>query len=991
MRILKFKDLRIERLIFTILTLFTVYCLLCPLFARSLTRPPRSRRIWDKKWLDINRWRCPFYNDGRYAYDEATTDGAGRWPYPYENTYIFGAGPWVGAIIRGDTLVTVGYNPNTARGEFYPTPAKTWEQGTGDARDRIYKFPSDWPPPFDFNRYDTNLVPKKNFSLQDMWCVYCDLSPDYHTAPGRPLGIEVYQTIYAWNYTSNQDIFFIIYKVKNVSGDTLKRMILGACMDPDVGMYNDDMVGLIKELCLEGDTIPVQNVGYVGDYDNTEAPNPPYWQSGTPGVVAYKFLESPRKPDGTLIGMSAFKKFTIDIDPMKDVDQYKTLAGYDYRTGIYSPYDSIDVQPADKRFIQCTGPFDLAPDSVATIIVAAIAAPYGSAGELWNDRDTTDLKPLYKLAKEAQFIYDNNWLLPGPPVASNVTLIPMDNKIRIVWDDLPERTPDPYYTEVAGNPNSPGYDPAYREYDFEGYKIYKSTDGVNWELLAHCDLVNGIKFQIVTETIIRGDIKEVNTRIYADDTITQPGMVTKANDYRTFYSLEDKKVTNGFTYYYRVAGYDFNFQTKDTLTGRIDTISFESNPTPVSIKPRWEAPNYDTSFVKVIRVIGDTVNPGVKCSTVIVIPYAVTPETLRIRFAGPQYADLENRAVYQYTVDKDTTIAVISNNCTTYQRITKNVFGPFKFYYDIVEGAKKMRQKCPAIGGTELIFACSIPVPSKYFDTVYPTTGSYPKEVLYPIPGTVRRALWAFRGSDYKIKWKVINGKRTCEVYDLTNNVEVPKTRFINRTGNDSLANGWNFAVDFTLGPTSDTLEPTHKVIYICGGFIALNYDRVANVRQAIGNLIDSIQDGDEWYIKGHTGFGTSPYYNLFYLIGDRLEIDRTPNKYKLNVKVVPNPYIVTNAWETHQLERKIAFIKLPAECTIRIFTVAGDLVKVIHHKDTRTTKTSTEDKLQPMELGGTEYWNLLNEHDQLVSAGVYIFHIESDIGEQVGKFAIVR
>jgi hypothetical protein len=40
---------------------------------------------------------------------------------------------------------------------------------------------------------------------------------------------------------------------------------------------------------------------------------------------------------------------------------------------------------------------------------------------------------------------------------------------------------------------------------------------------------------------------------------------------------------------------------------------------------------------------------------------------------------------------------------------------------------------------------------------------------------------------------------------------------------------------------------------------------------------------------------------------------------------------------------------------------------------------------------GGDEWWNCLGEFNQLVSSGVYIFHVRSDVGEQVGKFVIIN
>lgn len=943
---LKNKKLNIKYIL-PILFFISLMLITSILEASSVTRPPTSGRIRDKKYLDINRWRCPFYNEGRYGYDEATGEGGGFWPYPLRNQYIFGAGPWVGAIVNNDTLVTCGYNPNTAAGEFFPAPA--FEGGTGNAMDRIYKSPGDWPPPQERYGTDTILVPQKSFSLQDMWCVYSDLNQDYHVAPGKPLGVEVYQTIYAWNYPTNQDIFFITYKVKNVITDTIKQMILGACMDPDIGesgyhqLEEGDMVGLIKKKFIGGDTI--ENVGYVGDYNNIEAS---YWQSGTPGVVAYKFLEGARDAQtGDPLGLTSFKKFTIDIDPPTDVAQYLTMAGYDYRTGILSPYDSIDEQPMDKRFVTCTGPFSLAPGQVATILVACLAAPYGTAGQLWPNRDTNDLKPLCKLAATAQFIYDQGWLLPGPPAASNAVLFPMDKSIRIVWDDLAERTPDPYY-EVTSNPNSPGYDPLYKKFDFEGYKLYKSADGLNWTLLTQCDLNNGVRFKIRNDSLIYGD------------TTAETGVTTRATDRGLFYSYVDNAVVNGFPYYYRVASYDLNLSTAGTA---IDTLTFEANPQPISARPRWEAPNYANPWVKIDRVLGNNTTPGLRCSTKIVLPYDIPDDTLRIKFAGPVYTGSATNALYRYIVlDKNGGVFLDT----------------VRFNYTI--GATR-NQNLPPFGGVEPIAKMSLTTPTRIYDTVYAIVGTYPPERLGQRSVTIPFGQWAYRGSDYKIVWKIVNGIRTCQVFDVTNGeIEVQKTRFQTTPSYfDSMANGWCF-VDRVFRNPTDTLKTASAYIYLNWGYVALNRPTPSTF-DTIGSYMNQIQDGDIWFVKSVETNIAAPYYNEFIFYGTAA-IARADTTYKLNVKVVPNPYLITNQWEISKFERRLAFTHLPAQCVIRIYTVAGNLVKVIHHNDTNTN---------PMDKGGTEYWDLLNEHNQIVASGVYIFHIDSDVGEQVGKFAVVQ
>ncbi|MDZ7763000.1 MAG: hypothetical protein U5K00_01045 [Melioribacteraceae bacterium] len=101
-------------------------------------------------------------------------------------------------------------------------------------------------------------------------------------------------------------------------------------------------------------------------------------------------------------------------------------------------------------------------------------------------------------------------------------------------------------------------------------------------------------------------------------------------------------------------------------------------------------------------------------------------------------------------------------------------------------------------------------------------------------------------------------------------------------------------------------------------------------------------------------------------------------------IKVVPNPYVATARWEpknpftSGRGPREIHFTHLPTECTIRIFTVSGELVKTIDHRS---------------ELNdGTADWDLLSKDNLQISYGVYVYHVEAPgIGEKIGKFAIIK
>jgi hypothetical protein len=106
-------------------------------------------------------------------------------------------------------------------------------------------------------------------------------------------------------------------------------------------------------------------------------------------------------------------------------------------------------------------------------------------------------------------------------------------------------------------------------------------------------------------------------------------------------------------------------------------------------------------------------------------------------------------------------------------------------------------------------------------------------------------------------------------------------------------------------------------------------------------------------------------------------------------VAVVPNPYrgdvdyTAGIEWEGPpeiwtEDKRRIQFINLPGKCTIRIYSLAGDLIKTIAHDD---------------ESRGWENWNLISRVNQAISSGIYIFSVEDhNTGDmQLGKFVVIK
>lgn len=100
------------------------------------------------------------------------------------------------------------------------------------------------------------------------------------------------------------------------------------------------------------------------------------------------------------------------------------------------------------------------------------------------------------------------------------------------------------------------------------------------------------------------------------------------------------------------------------------------------------------------------------------------------------------------------------------------------------------------------------------------------------------------------------------------------------------------------------------------------------------------------------------------------------------SVRVVPNPYLVTHQGERSQYDAKVYFTKLPQVCTIRIYTVNGDLVRTIEHNEATNT---SNDRV------GMDIWDLLSSNNQRVVSQVFIAQISTPSGaESVVKFSII-
>ena len=127
-------------------------------------------------------------------------------------------------------------------------------------------------------------------------------------------------------------------------------------------------------------------------------------------------------------------------------------------------------------------------------------------------------------------------------------------------------------------------------------------------------------------------------------------------------------------------------------------------------------------------------------------------------------------------------------------------------------------------------------------------------------------------------------------------------------------------------------------------------------------------------------------------------QVAQTPGA-QVKVGVYPNPYRAQGDWDGNlERERKIYFFNLPADCEVRIFTLAGDLVDSFDHQGPDYAGEGVQwfDQFAPgnrVFAGGEHGWDLVSKDDQALASGLYFYTVEDrNSGEvQRGKFLVIK
>ena len=932
----KFVEISFSTNIFQIHTILISLIIFTNLFALDsykvgLTKP----MIRDLRHI-YARYDIPITNDGRFGWDpESQVPGGGRWLRGTDEGYIFGAGVWVGAKINGTKQVSVGYNPDNIKTEMVPGNLPN-EPGYTNLEEIVFistDYPNNALPPWPMG-YESDGNPI-TISEMDSWSQFNDLDPSQQFEAGAPIGVLITAETYSWNtsFRDMWDIAFIRYNIKNINPDqqTWTDAYVGFAMDPDIGDPTNDLGGAFPDL----------NIGFA--YSSAQLSGLELGLEHPPGYVGIKFLDGPYKdPITNEAKMTTFAIWGNDFQPNTDELRYNLLAR--------GTYDTLDIDPADKRIFVSSGPFNLAyGDSVTFVVGICFAWPawYYDPSLQGDPEHYADYLKI--VAENAQYVYDNEFRFPKPPTLPRLSLYPQNQKMVITWDDKAEYSVERLLAlpEISDS------------LDFEGYHLWRSTTGQEggYELLGAWDKVS---FDDLSLPIGK------NT-----------GLV---------HSFVDNDLTNGKLYYYAITAYDKG----EYLPQHYGDPEYELVP-PLETGMVYgtnlntETPNVPPSnftppeMQNLELVQGNVEEIEFTIEANYLIPDSILNKIFQIRFSNTPGFRYDKEVT---TLGPDIYVVDQSNDDT----VSATLNFPVKFPASLVES--------DIFNGMTLNYTgpdiLTNKIDTAYFDPPQNNVVIYPQveyDNKYLSPQTSVPTIAPFGGyffpHKYLIEFYEASGRKRIYLYDLNNGDTLDyEIRTFGR--NYSLASFDKViqSIDPQTGDTiwvwfnnpadfrnSLTLEATGYKIYIPGVYIFIeDPDR-------------EVQSGDKLYIE-LSGYAVPHENDIFQFTTKASTINFNANLSQ--VKVVPNPYLVRAAWDIDQDYQKIQFINLPTECTIRIYTIAGDPVKVINHTTPYKTGFDAETK-------GTAYWNLMTENNQKIATGVYVFYIDSPYGNTVGRFAVIR
>jgi hypothetical protein len=353
-----------------------------------------------------------------------------------------------------------------------------------------------------------------------IWYVYNDRGNIHTETQGQAIGVECQTTAFAFSTNDEvNNMTFYTTKIINRGFTALNDCYMGQWVDADLGNYSDDYVGCDVDrslgYCYNGDDDDEGVLGY--------GLNPP--------SVGVDYFEGPTDVSGKELGLSHFMYYNNNFDPIRGNPtnatgyynllqgkwlggQAVTRGGTGYGGSSPAKYmfpantdpdfpgncwdeKSSGNQPADRRFLQSTGPFSLMPGAVQRITVGVVWArtTSGGAGNPCSSNAQGSLALLKLASDKAQTLFNNNFKILDGPDAPDVELQELEGEVVMKLLNTSSNKVENYTEKYKDAQNKE------KTYKFEGYVVYQLKDGTvstgdlenvdKARLLFQADKING--------------------------------------------------------------------------------------------------------------------------------------------------------------------------------------------------------------------------------------------------------------------------------------------------------------------------------------------------------------------------------------------------------------------------------------------------------------------------------------------------------------------
>ncbi len=571
------------------------------------------------------------------------------------------------------------------------------------------------------------------------------------------------------------------------------------------------------------------------------------------------------------------------------------------------------LPPTDQFYVMCVGGIDLAAGETVEIVYALVAGD-----------NETDFK---SNADRAEELYLSNYIGPEPPALPVLRAEAADEKVYLYWSDT---------SEVAVDPQS-------GEIDFKGYKLYRSDNqGLTWG---------------------EEDNTSDNNCLSVDYFPVAEYEVASAGD-PIQHSFVDTGLYNGVEYWYCLVAFDTGnvafgvdpLQNGFGIAGEVSNV--------VGVTPRNDPAGHYEAASTVEHGYSGSEDP----SDGTVIPIVFDRQEL----TGSSYevAFEENYdTTYWHLINVTTGDTVLADQ-------TRDNGDPE--FFPVAEGLRvvvRNGDRIPeSIGQTSFGGADSTLAPDE--DSFY---GPCVPTLAYSLGAT---QLW-----DSTLIYGDIHYRSTYEL------------RFTGDSTRATAADDPFYGTDFVYWVPFEVWNTTTNQRVSLGVFdfeFDLDwdpYDLLAIINYPYDSLQSVTQFAFPEYYSWLFGLNSATYNPQ---IGDVLTIEGAPMNGEddvftfdadgvstaqavadlPDVKVVPNPYFAQySAMVETDNQSALEFQNVPDQCTIRIYTLAGDLVETLRNSDG----------------DGVVRWDLLSSNRQQVASGIYLYHVESPYGEHAGRFAVIK